>query len=56
MTKFFNKNTGSVMYVDDSRVDEYKGAGHIPALNTSAKVEVPEEEPEKPKRATRRKK
>ena len=28
MVKFINKTTGSVMYVADERVDEYKAAGH----------------------------
>lgn len=31
MVKFINRNTGGVMYVDESRVDEYKAAGHMPA-------------------------
>ena len=31
MVKFINRNTGGDMYVDESRVDEYKAAGHMPA-------------------------
>ena len=31
MVKFVNRNTGGIMYVHESRVDEYKAAGHMPA-------------------------
>ena len=31
MVKFVNRNTGGIMYVHESRVDEYKAAGHRPA-------------------------
>ena len=37
MVKFINKTTGSVMYVADERVDEYKAAGH----KLAAKPEAP---------------
>lgn len=44
MVPFINKTTGSVMYVHESRVEEYKAAGHKPAAE-----EKPAEAP-KPKR------
>lgn len=47
MVKFINRNTGGVMYVDESRVDEYKAAGHMPAAEL--------QEPPKGKRETARK-
>lgn len=28
MVKFINRFTGSVMWVDETRVEEYKAAGH----------------------------
>lgn len=31
MIKFINKTTGTEMWVDESRVEEYKAAGHKPA-------------------------
>ena len=31
MVKFINKLTGSEMWVHESRVEEYKAAGHKPA-------------------------
>ncbi len=31
MVKFKNRITGGIMYVHESRVDEYKAAGHMPA-------------------------
>lgn len=37
MVKFINKTTGSVMYVADERVEEYKAAGH----KLAAKPETP---------------
>ncbi len=33
MIEFINKYTGTVMYVDESRKDEYIAAGHEPAVN-----------------------
>lgn len=32
-TKFINKLTGTVMWVDDSRAEEYKKLGYKPAEN-----------------------
>jgi len=59
MRKFINKFTGGDMWVADSRVEEYKAAGHVlaaapsPVKPTKAKVteekivEEPKEEPKK---------
>jgi hypothetical protein len=44
MVPFINKTTGTLMYVHESRVDEYKAAGHLPAAE-----EKPADAP-KPKR------
>ena len=49
MVKFFNKLTGTEMWVADERVDEYKAAGHKPAVVV---VEAGKPTEEKPKRAT----
>lgn len=35
MKAFINKITGTLMYVDDSRVDEYIEAGYEPASDTN---------------------
>ena len=35
MKPFVNKITGTLMYVDDSRVDEYIEAGYEPASDTN---------------------
>ena len=35
MKVFINKITGTLMYVDDSRVDEYIEAGYEPASDTN---------------------
>ena len=37
MVKFINKLTGSVMWVHESRVDEYKAAGHKLAADSNEK-------------------
>jgi len=47
MVKFINKATGNVMYVHETRVDEYIAAGHKRALppplpETPAKTEKKE--------------
>ena len=42
--------TGSLMYVDESRVNEYKAAGHVPAAEAH-----PEPEATKPARKSRKK-
>ena len=34
MVKFINKLTGSEMWVHESRVEEYKAAGHKPAAES----------------------
>ena len=58
MRKFINKFTGTEMWVADSRVEEYKAAGHAlaapsPVKPTKAEVkeekieEQPKEEPKK---------
>lgn len=36
--KFINKNLGNTMYVHESRVDEYKEAGHKPASDDVKKT------------------
>ena len=56
MVKMVNRLTGTVMYVDESRVDEYMGRGHtLPPVPTTeekpkaekAKAEKPKVEPKK---------
>lgn len=37
MVKFINRLTGSVMWVHESRVDEYKAAGHKLAAEPTEK-------------------
>ena len=48
MVKFINRTTGTEMYVHESRVEEYKKAGHKPALKKTGgratKNETPPEE------------
>lgn len=34
MVKFINRITGGVMWVHETRVEEYKAAGHKPAAET----------------------
>ena len=51
MIQFVNKLTGDPMWVADSRVEEYKAAGHKPAASS---VEVKPEE-EKPKSRSKKK-
>lgn len=47
MVKFINRLTGGIMYVHESRVDEYRAAGHRPAAELE--IEKPKEKPaEKP--------
>ena len=49
MVKFINAYTGSVTWVADDRIDEYKAAGHKLAAKereTSKTEDVPEEKPE----------
>lgn len=44
MKPFVNKITGTLMYVDDSRVDEYIEAGYEPASDTNEDETVSEVE------------
>jgi len=37
MIQFINKETGGIMWVHESRVEEYKAAGHRPAADVSMK-------------------
>lgn len=50
MVKFINKLTGSEMWIADDRVEEYKAAGHSPAVELKKAVEAT-----KPKRTTTKK-
>ncbi|MGI5912626.1 MAG: hypothetical protein ACOX6E_08645 [Syntrophomonadaceae bacterium] len=38
MVKFIHKDLGTVFFVDESRVDEYKAAGHKPAAKSRRKT------------------
>lgn len=56
--KFIN-HVGGIMLVDESRVNEYKEAGYMPAsdvIDVEAKVVDENVEPTPKKKATRRKK
>lgn len=46
MVEFINAITGTPMWVAEERVDEYKAAGHIPAVDT-VKAESPRKNPRK---------
>lgn len=48
MVKFINKLTGGEMWVHETRVEEYKAAGHTPA---AAPVTETPDAPKKPKPA-----
>ena len=41
MVRFINRATGSVMWVHESRIDEYKAAGHKPAAEERKPVKRP---------------
>ena len=41
MVRFINRATGSVMWVHESRIDEYKAAGHKPAAEEQKPVKRP---------------
>ena len=41
MVKFINKLTGGEMWVDESREEEYKAAGHKLAAEATPAKEVP---------------
>ena len=45
--KMINKWTGSEMYVDESRLDEYESMGHRTALPSTIKEMERKEEPKK---------
>ena len=47
MVRFINRLTGNEMWVAEDRVEEYKAAGHKPAVSHSAPAE-------KPKKATKK--
>jgi len=51
MVKFINRLTGSVMWVADDRVDEYKAAGHKPAASGTKPAEA---KPKKPANKTKK--
>ena len=56
MVKFIHKQTGTVMWVAEARVDEYKAAGHIPAAEEKPAVKPAEKpaEKKKPVRTTKK--
>lgn len=62
MIRFRNRVTGSVMWVHESRYDEYVAAGHLPAApfprRKTETAETPGSDPaaEKPAASRRRKK
>ena len=41
MVRFINRATGSVMWVHESRIDEYQAAGHKPAAEEKTPVKRP---------------
>ena len=46
MVKLINRDTGTEMWVDESRVAEYRAAGHMPAAPAPAPAKEPEEKPQ----------
>jgi hypothetical protein len=52
MVKFINRLTGTVMWVAEDRVEEYKAAGHKPAV--APKPPAPKPEAKKKTTAKRR--
>ncbi len=50
MVPFINKTTGTLMYVHESRVEEYKAAGHKPAAEEQKPVKRPSTKPAKAKK------
>lgn len=54
--KFINKDFGIEMFVDESRVEEYKAAGHRLAADLPAKAEEPKPERKTPARRSSKKK
>lgn len=55
MVRFINRLTGSMMWVHESRIEEYKAAGHVPAADPEELDLAEEEIPEKPKKKTTKK-
>ena len=53
MVRFINKLTGGEMWVDDARAEEYKAAGHKPAVS-SAMAKKPAATPKEKARTTKR--
>lgn len=51
MTRFINRLTGSVMWVSDTRIEEYKAAGHKLAASDPA----PTPKKAEPKKSTKAK-
>lgn len=56
MVKFINRLTGTVMWVADDRVEEYRAAGHRPAADPKPEIPAQEPEPEKPAQVPKRRK
>ncbi len=54
MRKMINKITGTVMYVDDSRFEEYRGMGHRSALPATLEEMGRKEEPTELEKAVKR--
>lgn len=52
MVRFKNQLTGGDMWVDETRVEEYKAAGHVPAAEVHPE---PAADTEKPARKSRKK-
>ena len=50
MVKFINRLTGSVMWVHETRVEEYKAAGHKLAADTPKETPKPTARAKKPKK------
>ena len=50
MVRFINKLTGGEMWVDESRVDEYKAAGHKLAADAVSPITKPEPAPKAKKK------
>ena len=50
--KMINGFTGTVMYVPEERVEEYRTAGHVPAdaLQEPQEQQEPKEEPQEPRK------
>ena len=48
--------TGSLMYVDESRVNDYRAAGHQPAAEAHPEAETKPAEPKKTRKKTTAKK